>query len=577
MSHRFRLSCQCIWVLTRDSNLSASNAVVGISQIWDWGWAYKGISISNCSLGLNMSSGGTFGQTVGSITLFDSTITNCPIGIQTAHNESSQLPAAGSLIIENVQFNNVPSIVQGPQGTVLQGSSGSTIVSAWGEGHSYTPNGPTYFEGPISANNRPPSLLSGSTYYSRSKPQYESVAASALLSARSLGAKGDGQADDTGALQAAIYAAKFQDKILFLDAGDYVITSTLYVPGGSRIVGEAYPVILASGSFFTSSSSPKPAVSVGRRGETGTVELSDFIVSGRGALAGAIFIEYNLASSSPNSAPPMNQRWGPSWGAKQNSLQPPSGPSGLWDVHTRVGGFAGSDLQINDCPTTPTVTTPPAAVNLNCIAGFMSMHVTSSATNLYMENIWLWTADHDIEDPTLRQITIYNGRGLYVESNAGPLWLYGTSVEHHVLYEYQFTGSHNVYMGQIQTETVSATEYSSLPVLTSTRHTINLTLLHHFQSPHKRRGTILCSHRSVSIVQASTLLDPGPILPTTVMAGVSALPTGLPISWRTPLAFTASLPTTTPLARRKDQVRRARAGSSAASRCITWLRWELKA
>src|SRR5450432_1588991 len=42
----------------------------------------------------------------------------------------------------------------------------------------------------------------------------------------------------------------------------------------------------------------------------------------------------------------------------------------------------------------------------------MSMHVTNSATGLYMENVWLWMADHDMDDSSVMQITIYAGRGL---------------------------------------------------------------------------------------------------------------------------------------------------------------------
>ena len=70
-----------------------------------------------------------------------------------------------------------------------------------------------------------------------------------------------------------------------------------------------------------------------------------------------------------------------------------------------------------------------------------------------MSGNWLWTADHDIEDGQLRQITIFNGRGLYIDATAGPLWLWGTAVEHHVLYEYQLNNAKNIFMGEIQTET----------------------------------------------------------------------------------------------------------------------------
>jgi glucan 1,3-beta-glucosidase len=92
----------------------------------------------------------------------------------------------------------------------------------------------------------------------------------------------------------------------------------------------------------------------------------------------------------------------------------------MWDVHTRIGGFAGSNLQVAQCPTTPS----SSAINTACIGAFMSMHITASAAGLYMENVWLWTADHDIDSSDNTRITVYNGRGLYLESTAGTFWLY---------------------------------------------------------------------------------------------------------------------------------------------------------
>ena len=80
-------------------NLSFYNSVTAINQLWDWGWTYYGINIVNCSVGLNMSTGGTTAQSVGSITFFDSTITDTTIGILTATNFTSQPPTAGSLVL----------------------------------------------------------------------------------------------------------------------------------------------------------------------------------------------------------------------------------------------------------------------------------------------------------------------------------------------------------------------------------------------------------------------------------------------------------------------------------------------
>jgi glucan 1,3-beta-glucosidase len=53
----------------------------------------------------------------------------------------------------------------------------------------------------------------------------------------------------------------------------------------------------------------------------------------------------------------------------------------------------------------------------------MTMHVTSNVNGLYLEKVWLWTADRDIEYPNLTQITIYNSRGLHVKSDSGKIWL----------------------------------------------------------------------------------------------------------------------------------------------------------
>lgn len=379
-------------------NLTVSNAVTAINQIWDWSWAYKGININNCTVGLNMSSGAPSDLSVGSVTFFDSVISNTPIGILTGRTTSTQPPAAGSLIIENCQFNNVSAIVEGPSSTLLAGSTGSTTVAGWGSGHAYTPSGPQVFEGPITPNSRPASLTADGAFYQRSKPQYEQYGGNAFLSARSQGVTGDGTTDDTEALQNAIYAALKQRKILFVDAGAYIVTSTIYIPAGSRIIGESYPVIFGYGAYFSDVNSPQVVVEVGKPGEKGTIEWIDMVVSGKGATAGAIFIEYNLASGTPS--PPQSwsprggsgPRWGgsgPSWGPKWGAGGQLSGPSGLWDVHVRTGGFAGTELLIADCPTTPTVATPPAPIDPKCIMGFMSIHISSTASNLYLENTWV--------------------------------------------------------------------------------------------------------------------------------------------------------------------------------------------
>ncbi|KAJ4347892.1 uncharacterized protein N0V89_009264 [Didymosphaeria variabile] len=426
-------------------NLSFSNVDTAINQLWDWGWTYKSVSIDNCRVGLNISSLDEDGSlTVGSITLLDSSISNTPIGIVTSRTESSQPDSAGALYLENVKLANVQQAVVGPNSTILAGSTASTVIDAWADGHRYvsmsplgpgvqTPLAPLEARGSIAATKRPSNLLgSDGKYYERSKPQYEGLSADQFLSARTLGAKGDGKTDDTKALNDALQKAKTGGKVLFLDAGYYKVSGTVYVPAGSKIVGEALSsVIMANGPFFGDMENPQPVVQIGTQGEEGSIEWSDCFVSTQGPNAGAILIEYNLFS--------------PTTGE----------PAGLWDVHARIGGFAGSHLQQEQCIKEPEKTTTAANLKKECIASYLSLHITPWASGVYLENNWLWVADHDLDDSLNNntQITIYAGRGLLDQSLQGRVWLYGTAVEHHVKYEYQFVDTKDVVMGQIQTET----------------------------------------------------------------------------------------------------------------------------
>ncbi|KAF2972638.1 hypothetical protein GQX73_g912 [Xylaria multiplex] len=427
-------------------NLTFYDAVTAISQIWNWGWTFQGISVNNCTVGLDMATRDEDNkEVVGSAIFFDSSFTDTEIAFNISRNANSLPRTGGSLAIENVSLNNVGTAVQyGPtQAALVAGTTASSTITSWISGQVYHPNGPKKVATTQTPFTRPASLLSNGKYYQRSKPSYADLPSSSFSSVRAGGAKGDGKTDDTAALQKVITAAAVSGKLVYFDAGTYIITSTLFIPAKSKIVGEGYPVIMSSGSVFNNVSSPKPVVQVGNSGESGVVEWSDMMVSTKGAQAGAILIQWNLAS-------------------------PSGSPSGMWDVHTRIGGTKGSGLTYAECPAAPSST----IINNNCRSGNTAMHITTSASNLYLENVWLWTADHDVDDPQLRQITVYTGRGLLVESKVGNIWLVGTSVEHHVRYQYRFLNTQNIYAGQIQTETPyyqpNPSARSPFPLITST-------------------------------------------------------------------------------------------------------------
>lgn len=186
-------------------------------------------------------------------------------------------------------------------------------------------------------------------------------------SVKAAGAKGDGHTDDTAALQAVINQW-WGCKIIYVDAGTYVITSTLTIPAGTFVVGELWSNIQASGSYFANANSPQVAVRVGAAGSTAATEISDIVFTSVSGSAGAILVEWNVGSTSQGSA-------------------------AMWDSHVRLGGYTGSNIQVGNCGTG---TSHPTAA---CTAAYLSLHVTSGAS-AYFENVWLWTGEFDITSST---------------------------------------------------------------------------------------------------------------------------------------------------------------------------------
>ncbi|KAF5021729.1 hypothetical protein F66182_6230 [Fusarium sp. NRRL 66182] len=402
-------------------NLWFTNADVAIWMTWDWGWTFKSVMFKNCRVGIKMDDS-SFG--VGSITMLDSFFENVDTAIATTRNSSAALGGAGSLAMENVNFQNVNKVLLGPEGIDLAGSAReATGDVAFIMGH-YTNAGGTfdttaYYPVP----SRSSSLLNRNAYYERSKPQYEQVPSNYFISAKANGAYGDASHDDTRALNELFKYTAANGFIAYLDAGYYMVSDTIYVPPNAKIVGEALAsIIMGTGPNFGEMNNPRPVVQVGRPGEVGQVEWSDTIVSTRGPTAGAILIQYNLYS--------------------------PANTSGMWDVHARIGGFAGTYLQVPECPAIKSTNT----INPRCIVAYMSFHVTVSAGGLFTENCWFWVADHDLEDQKYQRISIFAGRGVLVEAQRGRIWLSASGSEHHVLYQYQLVNTRDVYIGHVQTE-----------------------------------------------------------------------------------------------------------------------------
>lgn len=387
-------------------NFKFTNCKTAIYMNWDWQWTFKSVSIDNCGIGIEMDrvdqkEGGPV-QGVGSAILLDSTISNTLYGINTVRSATSNPISGGSLVLDNVKFTNVGYPVYNPTTatTILAASPGTMIVDLWGQGRDYISTNPvgTTPQGPLTrAFPKPTPILTNgaNTVFERSRPQYETVPVTNFISTKAYGAKGDGVTDDTVILQKMFYEYANSDKIIFFDLGHYVVSDTVTVPTGIRIVGELWPVIVANGVAFQDVNNPRPVFKIGNPGDVGMVEISELMFQTKGPQVGAILMEWN-----------------------SRDFVGAQGFNGMWEVHFRVGGSAGTNLNPAECKKTPDLMVTP---NPACYAAFMLLHIGKTAS-VYMENIWAWTSDHGIDFPH-DQITIYNGRGIYSETTEGPVWM----------------------------------------------------------------------------------------------------------------------------------------------------------
>jgi hypothetical protein len=192
------------------------------------------------------------GQTgnIGSVSILDSSFTN--VGTVALISPVSSKPASGStgIILANVALSGVTKAVADTNGqTLLAQSSGN--VDEWVLGPVYEGSAAARSfstGGKIGTYRRQQSLLDrDGAYFERAKPQYEALSASDFIHIKDY-AKGDGSSDDTAAFQTALYASL--GKVLFVDAGSYILTSTVIVPVGAKIVGETWSQLVASGPYF---------------------------------------------------------------------------------------------------------------------------------------------------------------------------------------------------------------------------------------------------------------------------------------------------------------------------------------
>ncbi|KAL5332849.1 pectate lyase superfamily protein-domain-containing protein [Aspergillus crustosus] len=346
--------------------------------------------------------------TSGSLTIIDSSGS----GLETLVVSSTSTGAGNSIILENIQ--NTGSTVSLGGTAVVAGS----ISNTWIHGNLYTAGNAKMqhiANGQTVTTPRSTALLTGGKYFTKSPPTFQEYSTDQVLNIKNVQGRpvyGDGATDDTQNIN-EILAENADCSLIYFPAGTYMVTDTIFVPAGSRIVGDPYASVISGvGTKFQDPAAVRPMVKFGYPGDVGVLQVSDMSFTVGDILPGCKIVEVNVAGTTP-------------------------GDVGFWNTHIRIGGAVGSKVE-SQCTGGPD----------KCKAAWGALHLTSTSS-AYIENMWGWTADHDL-DGTNGQ-TISTGRGLLVEATAAT-WLVGTGFEHHTLYQYNFNSAHNVFSTMQQSE-----------------------------------------------------------------------------------------------------------------------------
>jgi len=200
---------------------------------------------------------------IGGALIVDSVIKNTKTAVAMFSPTKELGKGTTGLTLDNVKLDNVQVLIDetsdgksSSRTTKVDG--GKKDIDLWVLGRSYQNNtlGKDLIQDTTS--NRVTALLDSKNplglkkdpFFERVKPQYESAFAGDFVSTKSAGCKGDGKSDDTSCLQNVVSNAAKSNKIVFIDAGTYILQDTLHIPPGSRIVGENWAQLAASGSKF---------------------------------------------------------------------------------------------------------------------------------------------------------------------------------------------------------------------------------------------------------------------------------------------------------------------------------------
>ncbi|KAK3072712.1 hypothetical protein LTS18_014580, partial [Coniosporium uncinatum] len=315
----------------------------------------QGARFDTCGLGVDASVRGE----LGSVILLDSTSVHSGPLLKFYDSSKDNGNRNNQVVLENISHaGSNPMVITSNGGTKI---SGTSHVDTWIWGN-VQPGG--YQSPKTLATGRSDKLQENGNFFTMKHPTLREYSSDQIVNVKAVDGhpvKGDGKTDDSASLNAIMAQNAANGKITYFPYGVYTIKSTMYIPPGSRIVGEAWPVISGAGPKFKDASSPAPVVLVGKPGEVGVAQIQDMRFTVGEVLPGAIILQINMAGTG-------------------------KGDVALFNTLVTVGGTP--DSSVNTACDDPDTS--------NCKAAFAMAHLTSTSS-AYIENMWGWTADHALD------------------------------------------------------------------------------------------------------------------------------------------------------------------------------------
>lgn len=138
-------------------------------------------------------------------------------------------------------------------------------------------------------NRAQPLIAGGKDYFTMKPPTYQEFTVDDVVNIKSVQGVpvyGDGSTDDTDNINTilSMYAGC---KIIYFPAGTYIVSDTVFIPVGSRIIGDAFASAISGvGKEFMDEHTPRPMVRMGYPGDTGIGQINDMILTVADVLPG---------------------------------------------------------------------------------------------------------------------------------------------------------------------------------------------------------------------------------------------------------------------------------------------------